>query len=133
MDTNNDINKNNDFSSSNSKTYRTPKKWHFIASIIEIVLGFVCYALVFLLVLALAVYIWNGGEVHWVLIVVLYSIYGILLTLSTIAVVLSYKSKRPAFADRKFKWLLISNIMFAPVVLWVAYFEISLLITNLTH
>ena len=133
MDTNNDINKNNDFSSSNSKTYRTPKKWHFIASIIEIVLGFVCYALAFLAVLALAAYTLNGGEVHSVLIVVLYSIYGILLTLSTIAVVLSYKSKRPAFADRKFKWLLISNIMFAPVVLWVAYLEISLLITKLTR
>ena len=84
MDTNNDINKNNDFSSSNSKTYRTPKKWHFIASIIEIVLGFVCYALAFLAVLALAAYTLNGGEVHSVLIVVLYSIYGILLTLSTI-------------------------------------------------
>ena len=79
MDTNNDVIKSTEFSSSNSKTYRTPKKWHFIASIIEIVLGFVCYALAFLAVLAVAVYIWNGGEVYSVLIVVLYSIYGILL------------------------------------------------------
>lgn len=133
MDTNNDVIKSTEFPSSNLKTYRTPKKWHFIASIIEIVLGFVCYALAFLAVLAVAVYIWNGGEVYSVLIVVLYSIYGILLTLSTIAVVLSYKSKRPAFADRKFKWLLISNIMFAPVVLWMAYFGISDLIFKLTH
>ncbi len=84
-------------------------------------------------VLALAAYTLNGGEVYAVLIITLYGIYGILLALSTAAVVLSYKSKRPAFADRKFKWLLISNIMFAPVVLWVAYFEISLLITKLTR
>ncbi len=133
METNNDVIISTVCPSSNSKTYRTPIKWHFIASIIEIVLGFVCYALAFLAVLAVAVYIWNGGEVYSVLIVVLYSIYGILLALSTAAVVLSYKSKRPAFADRKFKWLLTSNIMFAPVVLWVAYLEISLLITKLTR
>lgn len=133
MDTNNDVIKSTEFSSSNLKTYRTPKKWHLIASIIEIVLGFVCYALAFLAVLAVAAYTLNGGEVYAVLIITLYGIYGILLALSTAAVVLSYKSKRPAFADRKFKWLLTSNIMFAPVVLWVAYLEISLLITKLTR
>lgn len=133
MDTNYDINKSTEFSSSNLKTYRTPKKWHLIASIIEIVLGFVCYALAFMAVLALAAYTLNGGEVYGILIIALYSIYGILLALSTAAVVLSYKSKRPAFADRKFKWLLISNILFAPVVLCVAYLEISLLITKLTR
>lgn len=126
MDTNNDILKNNEFSP--LKTYRTPKKWHLIFSVVEIILGFVCYALAFLAVIATAVYIWNGGEVYSVLIIALYSIYGILLVLSTVAVILAYKSKRPAFANRKFKWLLNSNIMFAPVILAVLYLEISVLL-----